>query len=563
MKWTGLENQDNYSGFNDFSVPKVSLHMDALHKSLRGLTHPLTLLSIALLLLNDHYLKSAYPSWFTGKLSDFAGLFFFPFLLAVALQLVLSWTHWTPRRIGALSFGLTGVWFILLKTTPWGNALTVNLLAHLLGHPVQLVLDPTDLIALVVLIPAWWVWNQPELKIFDSRPRLAQWLVLTLAAFASIATSPAPLPPSVTRLMVSNGTLYAGLEFQEYGALTGTARSDDAGKTWRFIETVPSLEQRMPLPVVACDPQAAQICYRTGEQQVEQSDDAGRTWHVAWSVPPGRRDYMERVESAVGGLFGLSKQIEMGPYDLTFVEQNEQSILVVAMGNEGILRHTSDGTWERAAVLNAAPTPFATTNIFVALFQLQPENDVWLLAGLLTLLSTCLWSTRIIRERIEKTPHARPALWWTGFLLVMVIIGLSVGYLGWLGYGLGRVSFFREALYFASLCRWLPAIPPLLVLLLVIFRWQSVARLAPQPRHVWLVAGWNLLIALGVFPLGWLPLLLWALGLIPFYFVALPLSLAITLGVLVGGLRKLRRLSVNIAAPPVTNGLSTSNADAD
>jgi hypothetical protein len=35
---------------------------------------PFFLLSLFSLLLNDQYLKGHYPGWFTGKLSDFAGL---------------------------------------------------------------------------------------------------------------------------------------------------------------------------------------------------------------------------------------------------------------------------------------------------------------------------------------------------------------------------------------------------------------------------------------------------------------------------------------------------------
>lgn len=36
------------------------------------------LLALTLLLLNDFVLKETFANWFTGKLSDFAGLFVFP-----------------------------------------------------------------------------------------------------------------------------------------------------------------------------------------------------------------------------------------------------------------------------------------------------------------------------------------------------------------------------------------------------------------------------------------------------------------------------------------------------
>jgi hypothetical protein len=64
--------------------------MTALAISLRCLKHPLTVTCILVLLLNDHLLKGTIPSILTGKLSDFAGLFFFPFLFAALLGLGLD-----------------------------------------------------------------------------------------------------------------------------------------------------------------------------------------------------------------------------------------------------------------------------------------------------------------------------------------------------------------------------------------------------------------------------------------------------------------------------------------
>jgi hypothetical protein len=38
---------------------------------------------MAVLLLNDHLFRIHWPGWWTGKLGDFAWLFFFPFALAL------------------------------------------------------------------------------------------------------------------------------------------------------------------------------------------------------------------------------------------------------------------------------------------------------------------------------------------------------------------------------------------------------------------------------------------------------------------------------------------------
>lgn len=107
--------------------------MSTLSISLRALCHPSTLLSIGLLLLNDHVLKAQIPSAFTGKLSDFAGLFFFPFLLSIFLSLPLEHLRLTPRAIAAFAFGSTALWFSLIKTTFWANALMVSGMKHFLN----------------------------------------------------------------------------------------------------------------------------------------------------------------------------------------------------------------------------------------------------------------------------------------------------------------------------------------------------------------------------------------------------------------------------------------------
>ena len=78
--------------------------------------HPLSLLSIFLLLVNDHILKMLFPSWITGKLSDLMGLFFFPFIITGFLSVILPRLRHQPSVIGFLGFSSVIAWFILFKT---------------------------------------------------------------------------------------------------------------------------------------------------------------------------------------------------------------------------------------------------------------------------------------------------------------------------------------------------------------------------------------------------------------------------------------------------------------
>ena len=61
----------------------------------RELLSPLPLAALAVMILNDHVLRSRWPSWLTGKLSDFAVVLYFPFLLTATLGILL----WLADRV--------------------------------------------------------------------------------------------------------------------------------------------------------------------------------------------------------------------------------------------------------------------------------------------------------------------------------------------------------------------------------------------------------------------------------------------------------------------------------
>ena len=85
------------------------------------LLHPVVLVAVALLALNDHVLKAAWPGPLTGKLSDLAGLAFFP-LVPVA---VLEWVRGRPAGRGVVlgAVAATGVGVVAVKTQPAAEAL--------------------------------------------------------------------------------------------------------------------------------------------------------------------------------------------------------------------------------------------------------------------------------------------------------------------------------------------------------------------------------------------------------------------------------------------------------
>ena len=121
-------------------------------------------IALFLLVLNDHVLKSAFPGFVTGKLSDFAGVFAFAAFFASAM----------PRRAAAICVA-TGALFIWWKS-PLSQAV-VNALG------VSRVVDWTDLAALIVLP---FAYRMAVRKPIEWRPSIV-WVSL----FAFAATSPA------------------------------------------------------------------------------------------------------------------------------------------------------------------------------------------------------------------------------------------------------------------------------------------------------------------------------------------------------------------------------------
>jgi hypothetical protein len=131
----------------------------------RALVKPCVLLAIALLVLNDHVLKSAAPGAVTGKLSDVAGLVFFPLLLAAAaetfgvrhgMRTVVAATVATGVAFAAIKLSASAgdVYRVGLAILQWPARAIAAVVGREplpgLGH-VSLVRDPSDLVALVAL----------------------------------------------------------------------------------------------------------------------------------------------------------------------------------------------------------------------------------------------------------------------------------------------------------------------------------------------------------------------------------------------------------------------------
>lgn len=330
-------------------------------KALAALTHPLSLSAIALLLLNDHVFKRAFPSALTGKLSDFAGLFFFPFLLA-ALVALAGGTGLRRRELSVTAACLltTGLTFALIKLDPTSNAAAVRVLGDALGSPVRIVRDPTDLIALAALWPAWRLWRTRTTREPLRSPRGL--LALGLASLASLATAPCPPVASVARIVVEGEHAYA-LMYPE--SPEGSVFRSDTGIEWSSLDPadIPSevsAQASTPteLTKTVCVPGLELTCYRAaGGESLQSSSDGGASWRTEWSPPSARRSFMQRVAEGHGQMLACGKSIDFRSLDVAVLGSGPGHSAVVVLGNEGVLVGRAGGDWSRVGVGLAEPTP--------------------------------------------------------------------------------------------------------------------------------------------------------------------------------------------------------------
>jgi hypothetical protein len=135
----------------------------------RLLFHPMALSGMLLTWVNDHYLKARFGNAFTGKLSDFSGLTFFPFWVLGTVE-VCAWLlrrKWRARPAHAAFVALAmALVFSAIKTHPLAADTYRQGVARVQGvlrgrEPaslrVRFTRDPTDLVALPMLSACYFV----------------------------------------------------------------------------------------------------------------------------------------------------------------------------------------------------------------------------------------------------------------------------------------------------------------------------------------------------------------------------------------------------------------------
>ncbi|OJJ17672.1 hypothetical protein BKI52_27815 [marine bacterium AO1-C] len=130
-------------------------------------------LGLVLLLLNDFVFKSVFHNWWTGKLSDLAGLFIFPIFLSAFLPKQRLKIYW-----------LIAIGFIIWKSPLSSHFINLwNTIPYL--FPIDRVVDYSDYLALGVLPFSYHYFQRGATVQLNLSPAL----LIIVAGFAFMATS--------------------------------------------------------------------------------------------------------------------------------------------------------------------------------------------------------------------------------------------------------------------------------------------------------------------------------------------------------------------------------------
>lgn len=318
----------------------------AFEKAIHLIGQPLSLAAILLLLLNDHLLRHLWPSWLTGKLGDFAWLFFFPYALAAFLALFI------PRRVkrqvqitGLMTFGLIATIFILTKTLPGLHEALVQFGSWALGFPVGWRRDPSDLLALSTLMASWFIWQrtstiEPVKSKISTRPA---WLLMSIAALLTVANAAQP-ETGIGCLSQVNNQILACSAFNCFA-------STDGGLTWesstenRPMDCPDWFYDQSPFQQVLEDLTDPSILYRSNPGvSIERSLDSGASWLVEYALQP-----LKQSERAYSLKTSLGNAVVFDP-PLDALADPSSSNLIFAMGFSGVLVRQQDGQYTEIGV---------------------------------------------------------------------------------------------------------------------------------------------------------------------------------------------------------------------
>lgn len=364
-------------------------------------------------------------------------------------------------------------------------------------------------------------------------------------------------PPCFERIpwwLATDGTtLYAAPDQQPLAFLD---ISYDLGATWTFVElskgsaSIPSfvmeeLTARNHSTRV-CDPEDPQICLEQhGPWEVRETHDGGKTYRVAWHLTDHRREYVAMWVNRGAPGSSCMLALETAINDLALLKAGDKVVPVIALGNVGVVIGQPDGSWTRHLLGSDIPLSGAP-NGGALVFFLLPEIDAFLAFVVIAWasLSKYCWNClrtgpKALSEEVVKSLDRRYRAS-MGLLVIPLLLLIVI----WIDYD--PAYFHSIRLLLASIIFFLAA----LVGMITINRgWARIRGAAGNLDRVQEMKRISVATSLGV-GMVWFTFVLWSVGFIPGYRLAVILSAVGAAAVLAWGVTSLRSLNSADRANP-------------
>ena len=474
------------------------------------------------------------------------------------LAAILAWL--LPRREKLVAYAAiigVGLIFGLAKTVPAFHALTINVLELLTGWPNVLRMDPTDLIALSALLLAWWIWKQSATQSIRLPNR--GWVLVPLAVLATMANSPAPNSGIACLEMSDSSRIIARDAYTAYA-------SDDGGFTWSGLPDygpTGSCRSSVYEARQIFDPNR-HVQYRfIGDTSIEQSIDGGQTWQTDFVLHAPTESETALQQRHQYNFYRV-------PSPIAALIHQPTGNLVLAMGFDGVLLRTPDGTWHWAPVGLYHLPDFRRIDNVISLLAGELLYALALIALMIGTLarrvSTDFWRLTMLAGLFLGWGVLVLALGIRAVYVVLLLLPLvALGGAIILSPGRFRVSaLLRLALKITAWLGWLTAVlvfPPAIstgyangisVLAAITVAIFAVPMAVGQVRDLWQLGSFVLLRVVVIAIIGaglfMLPYILWSQDTIPFYNTATLYALALVAASVFAGNRYVQHFILQL--PP-------------
>lgn len=296
---------------------------NVLERRTRMLASPVFVFSVVVLVVNDHVLKSEFPGFVTGKLSDVAG---------VAMVAIIATVLVGRPRTACTS---TGVAFAALKSI---DAVADAAVPVLGGRTLT---DHTDVAAVLVLFPlAHWMRRTQAERPERTQRNLSPLKLMALGAAVLATSASSQLPVGVQSVRAGDGEVIAVEGDRSFVSTDG--RRWEARESKSVTATEPPLTQAEERRSCAGD-----VCFEIIAKRIERTED-GDTVVEYELTDDDVRDLEYEFDDTSSSTGDILRSIAA-------VDTSDGIVAVASMGELGVVYRSADGEWEQAAVGDNTP----------------------------------------------------------------------------------------------------------------------------------------------------------------------------------------------------------------